>query len=219
MNRMMKSKWLPLALFVSGITYGGASLAAPSETTIAQYNQAANGDKSKVKEVYEQLTQNISSHGADGLSLVYLGSTQTLMGRDAWMPWNKMKHTEQGLATISKGLDLLVSNQTPIHEQQIRQGLPESLLAQAIAGTTFTALPDMFNHFERGYDLYIELLEKPEFAAQGYDATSWIYLYAIKAALRAGDLSQAKQWLTQMEQLNKHHPVTLEAQAIIDSAA
>lgn len=219
MNRMMKPRWLPLTLIISSIAYVGASLATPSETIIAQYNQAANGDKDKVTEVYEQLTQNVASNGADGLSLVYLGSTQTLMGRDAWMPWNKMKHTEQGLATISKGLDLVAANPTPIQEQQIRQGLPESLLAKAIAGATFTALPDMFNHFERGYDLYIELLDEPAFAAQGFDATSWIYIYAIKAAIRAEDLNQAKQWLAQMEHLNKNHPMTLEAQAIINGAA
>lgn len=219
MNGMKKNQWLPLTMLVSGLAYGTVAVAAPSETIIAQYNQAAEGDSGKVEQVYEQLTQLVEANGTDGLSLVYLGSTKTLMGRDAWMPWNKMKHTEQGLATISKGLDLVAASQVPVEDQAIRQGLPESLLAQAIASTTFTSLPDMFNHFERGYDLYIELLNKPEFLEQSYETTAWIYIYAIRAAMRAEDVQRAQEWLERMKRLNRSHPLTLEAQTIVENAA
>ncbi|MGY3572733.1 hypothetical protein [Vibrio paucivorans] len=193
--------------------------AVPSEATISQYNLAAEGDEDKVEVVYEQLQQQVAEQGADALSLVYLGSTQTLMGRDAFMPWTKMKHTEQGLATISKALALMADSNIPLQEQLIRQGLPETLLAKAIAATTFTSLPDMFNHFERGYDLYLELLSDDTFTAQDYDAISWIYVYAIKASLRAEDSSQAKAWLKDMQARNSQHPMTLQAQALIDKAA
>lgn len=193
--------------------------AAPSDALINQYNQAAEGDEEAVQVVYQTLEDAIAKEGADPLSLVYLGSTETLKGRDAFMPWNKMKYTEQGLATIAKGLDLLQNDATPIHEQQIRQGLPESLLAQAIAAATFTSLPDMFNHFERGYDLYLDLLADEQFQHQHYDATSWIYLYAIRAALRAQEPQQANEWLKEMQQKNSQHPLTLQAQAIIEQAA
>lgn len=194
-------------------------LASPTEAVIAQYNLAAEGDEDKVELVHQQLEQQIAQQGADPLSLVYLGSTQTLMGRDAFMPWNKMKYTEQGLATISKGLDLLASQQTPLEQQDIRQGLPESLLARSIAGATFTSLPDMFNHFERGYDLYLDLLADDSFSQQHYDAISWVYIYAIRAALRAEDKPQAQQWLAEMQARAPQHPVTIQAQALIDSAA
>lgn len=195
------------------------AFAAPSEEVIAQYNQAADGDENAVEVVFETLQRAIENQGADPLSLVYLGSTETLKGRDAFMPWNKMKYTEQGLATISKGLDLLQSETVPLQEQAIRQGLPESLLAQAIAAATFTSLPDMFNHFERGYDIYLDLLADEQFQQQHYDATSWIYLYAIRAALRAEQPEQAQLWLKVMEQKNSQHPLTLQAQAIIKKAA
>lgn len=194
-------------------------LASPTEAVIAQYNLAAEGDEDKVEFVHQQLEQQISQHGADPLSLVYLGSTQTLMGRDAYMPWNKMKYTEQGLATISEGLDLLATQSTPLEQQEIRQGLPVSLLTRAIAGATFTSLPDMFNHFERGYDLYLELLADQSFSQQHYDAISWVYIYAIRAALRAEDKPQAQQWLKEMQARAPQHPVTIQAQALIDSAA
>lgn len=72
-----------------------------------------------------------------------------------------MKFTERGLATIRKGLDLMANQPMPIQEQQRLQGLPEYQLATAMAATTYTSLPDMFNHFERGYELYLTLLDEP----------------------------------------------------------
>jgi len=211
------SKFAALTLFFSSqAMVGTKAIAAPSEAVISQYNLAAEGDEDKVEVVYEQLNQQIKSKGVDALSMVYLGSTQTLMGRDAFMPWNKMKYTEQGLVMISKGLSLLGTDS--IDHQEYRQGLPESILAKAIAATTFTSLPDMFNHFERGYDIYLELLADESFSTQSYDATSWIYIYAIKASLRAGDVNQANQWLSEMQAENAQHPMTLQAEALINRA-
>lgn len=216
---MKRAKQIFVTFGLMTATVSTQVAALPSEELIGQYNLAAQGNEEKVEQVYQQLNKLIELEGADALSMVYLGSTQTLMGRDAWMPWNKMKYTEQGLATISKGLDLIQSEPKAISDQVYRQGLPENQLAQAIAGATYTSLPDMFNHFERGYEIYLDLLANQEFTNQHYDATAWIYIYAIKAALRAEDSEQAKEWLTQMKQKNARHPMTAEAQALIDNAA
>ena len=208
---------LTIGLLFSALVSFNA-LAVPSDALILQYNQAADGDEGAVAAVYQQLENHIESQGVDALTLVYLGSTETLKGRDALMPWNKMKYTEQGLATIAKGLDLLNHQPVPIQQQQRRQGLPESLLAKSIAAATFTSLPDMFNHFERGYDLYLDLLADKTFQQQDYVSTSWVYLYAIKAALRAEDVPQAKRWLETMQANSQQHPLTLQAQAMIHNA-
>ncbi|MGD8110780.1 hypothetical protein [Vibrio sp. TRT 17S01] len=213
----MNVKKSVLGIFL-GAMVSTSTMAAPSETLISQYNLAAEGDENKVSEVYQQLTQQISKQGADALSLVYLGSTQTLMGRDAFMPWNKMKYTEQGLATIAKGLSLIPDQPTYLKQQEWRQGLPENILAQAIAAATYTSLPDMFNHFERGYDLFLDLLSSEDFSAQSYEATSWVYIYAIQAALRANDAEQAMKWLNVMQTQNASHPMTLQAEAIIQQS-
>ena len=126
-----------------------------------------------------------------------------------------MKFTERGLATIQKGLDLMANQPVPLQEQQRLQGLPEYQLATAMAATTFTALPDMFNHFERGYELYLSLLDESSFSQQPFAATSWIYRYAIEAALRAEDVQQAKTWLAQMEQLGDSNLETQTAKALL----
>lgn len=205
-------------LFSIGLLTSTQLFAAPSDALIEQYNMAAQGDSEQVETVYAELSQQISTDGSDALSLVYLGSTQTLMGRDAFMPWNKMKYTEQGLATISKGLDLLPTLSTPLDQQSVRQGLPESLLARSLAAATFTSLPDMFNHFERGYDLFVDLLSEQKFQQQNIDAIGWVYVYAIHAALRAEDLTQARAWVEQLTSKAPNHPIVAEAKALIKAA-
>ena len=189
--------------------------AALTNQDITIYNQAATGDETQVEPAYERFTQLIETEGATALTLTYLGSIQTLKGRDAWMPWTKMKHVEQGLANIDKGLSLLTSEITPLSQQASYQGLKENFLTRALGATTYSTLPDMFNHFERGYELFLTLLAEPEFKQQPFPASAWVYYYAVQAALRADDLPQATQWLTVMQQQGKTHPKTIAAQVMI----
>ena len=189
--------------------------AALTEQQIIIYNQASAGDEEQVGPAYQAFSQLIKQEGATPLTLVYLGSTQTLKGRDAWMPWTKMSHVEKGLASIDKGLTLLSSENRPLTQQAIFTGLKESYLTRALAASTYSQLPDMFNHFERGYELFLTLLAEPEFQTQPFPASAWVYNYAIQAALRADDLVQASKWLAEMQIHDKTHPQTIEAQALI----
>nr|WP_233419665.1 hypothetical protein [Vibrio metoecus] len=188
-------------------------MAQPSEAMIERYNQAAQGDETLVEPLYADLEKLVEQEGATPLSLVYLGSTRTLMGRDAFLPWKKMRYSEEGLSTIEKGLSLL-SDDTA-NSVLRRNGLPVAMLAVAVAAATYTAMPDLFNHFERGYDLYLNLLADPQFQAQPFAATAWIYRLAIVAALRAKDQAQAKQWLETMQQADAQHPDTQQAQTLL----
>ncbi|RBM40499.1 hypothetical protein [Vibrio tarriae] len=193
--------------------FAGSVFALPSEAMIQRYNQAAQGDEKLVEPLYADLEKLVAQEGATALSLVYLGSTRTLMGRDAFLPWKKMRYSEEGLATIEKGLSLLSANTS--NSEEIRNGLPVQMLAMAVAAATYTAMPDMFNHFERGYDLYLNLLTDPQFQAQPFAATAWIYRLAIVAALRANDEAQARLWLEAMQQADAQHPDTQQAQAFL----
>ncbi|KQA24527.1 hypothetical protein AAY55_03180 [Vibrio metoecus] len=188
-------------------------MAQPSEAMIERYNQAAQGDETLVEPLYADLEKLVEQEGATPLTLVYLGSTRTLMGRDAFLPWKKMRYSEEGLSTIEKGLSLLSDGTA--NSALRRNGLPVAMLAVAVAAATYTAMPDMFNHFERGYDLYLNLLADPQFQAQPFAATAWIYRLAIVAALRAKDQAQAKQWLETMQQADAQHPDTQQAQTLL----
>ncbi|PKF63748.1 hypothetical protein CW745_02600 [Psychromonas sp. psych-6C06] len=211
MNTLLRNTVGAISISLLTVLSAHATL---TENDIAIYNQAAAGDEDQVEPAYYVFKQLIKNEGATALTLVYLGSIETLKGRDAWMPWTAMKHVEKGLSTIDKGLTLLASE--PNIEQQSRyMGLNESYLARALAATTYSSLPDMFNHFERGYDLFVELLAEPQFEQQPFPATAWIYNYAVQAALRANDIQQAQQWLNTMRQQDKTHPETLSAQEAV----
>jgi len=54
------------------------------------------------------------------LFLAYQGSSYTLVGRDAWMPWNKIGYTEKGLDMIGKALRML----KPKHDFEKMRGAP-----------------------------------------------------------------------------------------------
>ena len=214
----MKNPKILLLSVVLATSLSSANLYAnPTPDILANYSQAVDGDKDMVELVHEQLSALIKQQGARPLSMVYLGSTQTLQGRDAFLPWNKMKLTEQGLATIGKGIGLLTTLPKNINQQVRIQGLPEGLLAQAMAAVTYTSLPDMFNHFERGYDLYLNLLNDPAFEQQPFAASAWIYHTGIAAAIKADDQPQAQAWLAMMERLDANNDQTQAAKSLIEN--
>lgn len=227
---MMKASHTPFnalqsiktSLFVSTLAFGLAVsvpvLANPTPQALSMYNQAAQGDEDMVEAAHDALQSILDKEGATPLTLVYLGSTETLQGRDAFLPWNKMKYVEKGLATIDKSLTLLNSIEQPVAEQARVQGLPEAYLTRAMAATTYTSLPDIFNHFDRGYDLYLDLLSEDEFAHQNFAATAWIYRYAITASIRAEDLVQAQSWLAVMEEKDSSNIETMTAKALVSQA-
>lgn len=215
MDRMMTISVLKILLTISIMLTAMPVNANPTPAIISEYNQAVAGDDAKVESAYQSLVQLIEQQGAKPLSLVYLGSTQTLQGREAFLPWKKMKYTEQGLATIDKGLSMLDTLPLNVDQQLRVQGLPERYLSQAMAAVTYTSLPTMFNHFDRGYDLYLTMLTEPEFIQQPFSATAWVYRYAIQAALQTGDMSQAWQWLIVMQQADSHHSETQTAMKLI----
>ena len=194
------------------------TFANPTPEALSMYNQAAQGDEEMVEAAHDALKSILDKEGATPLTLVYLGSTETLQGRDAFLPWNKMKYVEKGLATIDKSLTLLNSVEQPVAEQARVQGLPEAYLTRAMAATTYTSLPDMFNHFERGYDLYLDLLSEEEFSHQNFAATAWIYRYAITASIRAEDFAQAQSWLAVMEEKDSSNIETMTAKALVSQA-
>ncbi|MCG7495320.1 hypothetical protein MHO82_00415 [Vibrio sp. Of7-15] len=192
-------------------TFPTLGFANPTSSTISLYHQAAQGNTNAIDVVYNRLTQHLKEHGPTPLTLIYLGSTETLQGRNAWMPWTKLRYTEHGLARMNKALDLLNQQATPVTQQIQINGLYESHLVKAVAGTTFTSVPDFFNHFERGYELYLDLLEDTAFQQSQFEATAWVYLYAIQSALYINDKHQASQWLTYMKQQDPSHLFTQKA--------
>lgn len=193
----------------------GAVQAQTTADLIHLYNQAALGDKSKTDEAFDAWSQQLESQGASAVTLIYLGASETLKGRDALMPWNKLKLVEKGIAKIDKGLALI---DLTAESKQSNGSLTENHLAQANAATVFTALPDMFGQFDKGYDLFLELLAQPALRNASFAETEWIYEAAINASIRAEDNEQTQQWLDLMSQKYSNHTNTQQATQLTSAA-
>ncbi len=76
------------------------------------------------------------------LAAACLGSAMALQGKAAWMPWNKLKFTEQGLDQIDAALAML----KPEHGAVLVRGVPVSLQTRLVAAATFVAVPDGLFH-------------------------------------------------------------------------
>ncbi len=209
------------AIFVLAVVslISTSSYANPNQAMIELYNQGASGDADAVEQVNQQLKVVLKKEGATPLTLIYLGSSETLLGRDAWMPWKKMEYTERGLAQMDKALNLLSNREQTQAKQPLVNGLIESNLVKAMAASTFTSVPDFFNHFDRGYEIYIELLNDSHFVNHDFSATAWVYYYGVLAAMKAEDVTQAKHWLQQMQLKNSEHPLTIKAQQTVQKEA
>lgn len=96
------------------------------------------------------------------LVLACLGAAQSLQGRDAWLPWNKMKATERGLASVDKALRQLA----PHHEEARLRGNPVAVETRLVAATTFLSVPDRFFHrADQGRSLLHAAVARPDFDA------------------------------------------------------
>lgn len=96
------------------------------------------------------------------LQAACLGSALALQGKAAWMPWNKMKFTEQGLDQLDAALALL----KPEHGAVRVRGVPVALQTRLVAAATFVAVPDgLFHRRADGRKLLAALRADPLLAA------------------------------------------------------
>lgn len=131
------------------------------ENAHAEFLRAVQGESRAAADAVESFGALVAAGGDNPLLLAYHGSAETLRGRDAWMPWNKVKHVEAGLDTIDRALKLL----TPAHDAERLRGVPVSVETKLVAARTFLALPKFFNRREQGQRLVADTIASATFAA------------------------------------------------------
>lgn len=152
---------LPIAGFAAQ-----ADAQSPGEAAftaaLAQFNRARQGETGQLDEAIAAFQSAPAQPALKPLYTVYLGSAHALKGKSAWMPWNKLKFTEQGLDYIDEALATL----KPEHDSVMVQGVPVSLTTKLVAAATFVALPDgIFHRRAAGKSLLAEIRRSPQFAA------------------------------------------------------
>jgi hypothetical protein len=152
------------ALLFAGVA-AAQSLALPGErfAQAAQvFQRAQQGAKDQIEPAIAAFEALVTSAPQHPVYAAYLGAATSLKGRDAWMPWDKMRFTEQGLDHVDRALAAL----KPEHDRLLVRGVAASLETRLVAANLFIALPEgVFHRRAAGQRLLEELQRHPAFAA------------------------------------------------------
>lgn len=123
-----------------------AAYAAPAnegglEAALREFD-AARADEKHVDAAVDALRALPADPPRQPMQAAYLGSAMAMQGKAAWMPWNKMKYTEQGLDQIDAALAML----KPEHGAVMVRGVPVALQTRLAAAVTFVSVPDGLFH-------------------------------------------------------------------------
>ncbi|WP_444944640.1 hypothetical protein ACJJIK_07555 [Microbulbifer sp. ZKSA006] len=171
-----------------------SSFAAVDAEMESLYQKAVRSGGDAVEASYEAFKLAQAEAPADPIALFYLGASETLMAKEAWLPWKKVGYAENGIARMDKALSMLEEMENPGRSSQ---GMPQDLLLKGIAAKTFTSVPKFFNAFDRGMELYRELMSDSRMGHMPANATRWIYCAAQQAAELEGNTKLASAWKTE----------------------
>lgn len=156
MKTLLRPLLISLALILP-LSQAWAVDEAAFNTAFSLMQKARAGDGKAVDEAVEAFARLVRQEPANPLLRAYQGSAESLQGREALMPWNKLKLTENGLATIDKALQQLTTE----HERELVRGVPILLETRLVAASTFLSLPEMFKRSPAGHQQLQALITHP----------------------------------------------------------
>lgn len=190
-----------VVFLVSVLAFGSAAAQAQPAVDAAfvnaaqMFQRALNGEKSEVATAISAFQALVAADQKNPLYEAYLGSASSLRGRDAWMPWNKMSYTEDGLDHIDRALAML----KPEHDKQLTRGSPVGIETRLVAANAFLKVPDAFFHrAAAGRRLIADILKNPAFAGSPATLRASVYLLAadaVKGSQVGEEISHLKQAL------------------------
>lgn len=176
-----------------------------------QYLAATDGDSGATRQALEQFTELHEANPDDPVALMLMGASQALRGRDAWLPWSKLSHTEDGLDNMERAQGLLDAE----HEDLWFEGLPVSLMVPAMTGITYVEVPSMFSRFEQGLQFLESAMDHPQRDEAWPAAMTSIYRYTVKAALEVDDHVLAEEAMRALEALDTEDEHTRRARELM----
>ncbi|MFY0664646.1 MAG: hypothetical protein JXQ97_08470 [Natronospirillum sp.] len=193
---------------LSALTVHAADYDAAYYEAYRQYMAAAEGESRATRRAVEQFTALHNAQPQDPVAMVLLGSSQTLQGRDALLPWNKLNHTETGLDTMAQAQALL----TPSHSSLTFDNVPASIMVPLTAAITYVQVPDFFGRFEQGYSMLQDISRHPDLHAVPAEERTVIHYYTALAAQRVDEPAVAERAMDALFALNVEDEYTALAQ-------
>lgn len=129
---------------------------AEAQQIFMQAREGRDGALEKATEKFKALAEK---DAANPLFQSYLGACLALKGDSAWMPWSKMRYTEQGLDKIDAALASLAS----ITGDKL-EDIQKRLETRYVAAETFIKIPDkIFHRAAAGRKLLQEVTSSPDY--------------------------------------------------------
>jgi hypothetical protein len=185
-------KRLVLPLLLAAAMAAGATPSTPADPAQAfhaarqQFLAGTAGDAAARDAAIEAFARLAASQPGHPVYLAYQGAAIALKGRDASLPWEKMKFAEQGADMVEKALATL----PPAAGADL-----ESIETRAVAASSLLALPAFMHRGAAGKRALLAALDSPllERAHPGVRAT----LYAAAARLAGSERRSADEaaWL------------------------
>ncbi len=144
----------------------GSSLAAPAVDNAAfaaarqQFVAGSAGDASARDAAIEAFEKLNGSQPGNPVFLAYQGAAIAMRGRDAAMPWDKMKFAEKGADMVEKAVSLL----GPEHDTVLLNGAPASIETRLVAANTLLNLPEFMHRRAGAKRALQEALDSPALA-------------------------------------------------------
>lgn len=162
------------------------------ERALALFREAqAGADAARAREAFAALAK---AEPGQPVYAAYEGAAGAMMGGQAWMPWNKLRHTEAALDRIDEALALL----KPEHERQVVGGLAAAFTTRVVAANTFLAVPDgLFHRRTAGRRLLAQLQAAPGLATASAPARAAVLLVAARSARSEERTADEKLALTE----------------------
>lgn len=151
-----------------------------------QFLAGSAGDASARDASIEAFEKLSGSQPGNPVFLAYQGAGLALRGRDAMMPWDKMKYAEKGADMVEKAVSLL----SPEHDSLLLNGTPVSIETRLVAANTLLALPGFMNRRPGGKRALQAALESPALAQAPAPVRANLFAVAARVAAeenRAGD--------------------------------
>lgn len=142
----------------------GNALAAPAVDGAAfaaarqQFTAGSSGDASARDAAIEAFEKMYAgSQPGNPVFLAYQGAGIAMRGRDAKMPWDKMKYAESGADMVEKAVSLL----GPEHDVLLLNGTPASIETRLVAANTLLSLPEFMHRRANGKRALQAALDSP----------------------------------------------------------
>ncbi len=173
-----------------------AASAAPLEAAYQEFTLARTGDQAAIERAASAFDTLLKAEPTNPLLMAYAGASTSLRATTTWLPWQKMRFAEDGLAQLDKALALL----SPAHNTALPQQVPAALEVRFVAAATFLAVPGFMNRGARGKKLLAEVADSPLLATAPLSFRGDVWLTAVDQAIKDDRQKDAQKYLSALVQ-------------------